>query len=311
MCGGDKTKMSVITRKEAIKQAQENKIMQTICDGCCFCVPLDKDSDNNLNDYCLADRLEVIESEGGEVYSIIDESAADEPNITKAVNGRVCTMMRNQDWKEIKTSKGIDENDLVKEARKEIEVSCSFLIYMGAKEGVSAEDRLDNLFKTMRSAENGKSSPGHFFVINNAGIKAYTMLSYLRNRMKYIKTKWNMEYILDNSVKDCEEQEAINKCVDLVYKNITNHYYCIFKDGDIVPHNYISSIDEAINDHMKRFLVLEPKNGEASGTFVVKFAHKQFKGNRGGDLISKIRSKTKEQKCQEMALPLESIVKDQ
>jgi len=303
--------MNAITKKEAIEKAQESKVIQTICDGCCFCVSLDKSEEHNLNEYCEADRLESLKSQGGMIYSIVDESSKN--SITKAVDGRVCTMMRNETWEEIKKSQGLDEEELVKEARKELEISCAFLIYMGKNEEASEEERLDNVLKTIQSAEDGDVKPGHFFIINNAGIKAYTVLTYLRKKLKEldIKTKWNMEYILEDSVKELEEKEAVDRCVDMIYKNINKNYYCIFKDGDIVPRKYISSIDNAMNDELKRFLVLQPKNGDISGTFIIKFAHKQFKGNRGGNLIDKIRTETEEQKCQKMAIDLESIVQDQ
>lgn len=311
MRGGNKKKMKTITKKEAIEQAQESKVIQTICDGCCFCVALDKSEEHDLNEHCMADRLEILESQGGRIYSIVDESS--ENSVTKAIDGRVCTMMRNETWEEIKKSKGLGEEELVKEARKELEISCAFLIYMGKNDTVPEQERLDNLLKTIQSAEDGDVKPGHFFIINNAGIKAYTMLTYLRKKLKEldIKTKWNMEYILEDSVKELEEKEAVDRCVDMIYKNINKNYYCIFKDADIVPRKYISSIDSAINDELKRFLVLEPENGDISGTFIIKFAHKQFKGNRGGNLIDKIKTETEEQKCQKMVLTVESIVQDQ
>ena len=278
----------------------------------------------DLSDYCVTGKLESFKDNGCEILSV--DSVQKNKNY-KAVFGRICNMFRPESWSDAKKERGITlEKDLIKEARKECNVVCSFVIYCGKDDsGFSSLDdspekrkwakkRIRSIADTMKSCEQGKILPYHIIVVNHTeSISAYDFLNWLRIECSEIelKSKWNMEYITGGSdVNKSEKEDVIGQCLDIVIKNSRSHYFSLFFEGDSVPENYLSDIDSYINDESKRFLILTPKDEKTGGLFMQKIAYSQFGGNKKGvSVLEKITQEAEEQECKEMIQPLSSVVK--
>lgn len=307
--------MKIINKEEAISHAEENKILQTTCKGCTFSSSQDNDNEN-LDDYCSVGRLEKFKKSGSEIVNV--ECSQKDRNY-KIVNGSICTMMRGSVWEKFKKEKGFKEPEFPELARTEINLRCAFFIYMPQdKNKIEDEkekrkhdkERVHKVAKTMKSIDSGKIPAEKIVIINNTYITPYEFITYLRRELQELNvpTKWNMEYISQQETKDLEKKEAYLKCVDVASKNVKSMYYSFFKEGDIVPPDYLSDIDFAINDDLQKFLVLLPKD-ERTGLFIQRLIYSQFGGNKGHlDFLSKIKEESKEQKCQNMIQPLGKIV---
>jgi hypothetical protein len=305
-----------ISKEDAVKMTQEGKTVQTACWDCVFARSQNKDN-QNLEDYCLAERLKPLEDNGAE---IIDVSSEQKNEKFKIVNKRICNMFRTKIWKEHVAEDGITEDSqLLSQARKEINLICTCIIYVSdcgkeEKEELSRKEikqRVNKVAKDMNTLCSGRVSPAHITVINNTSIKPYDFLNYLRietNNFDNIKCNWNMEYINPQSIDKSDTSELYRRCLDIVTKNDKSHYFSVFFEGNEISKDYLSKIDEALNDKSQRFLVLLPEKEGDGGLFIQKIAYKQFLGNREGSFVDKIKEEAKKQKCQSMIRPLAKTI---
>lgn len=305
-----------ISKEDAVKTTAEGKTMQTACWDCVFGKSQKNDNDN-LEDYCSAKRLYPLSKNGAE---IIDVSSEQKGEKFKIVNKRICNMFRTNIWKENVAKKGItEESEMLSQAREEINLICTCILYVSdsgekdAKELSRAEikDRVNKVAKDMNTLCSGRVSPAHITVINNTSITPYDFLNYLRietSNFENIKCKWNMEYINPKSISIPDSSELYRRCLDIVTKNDKSHYFSIFFEGNKISQEYLSKIDEALNDKTQRFLVLFPEKEEDGGLFIQKIAYKQFLGNREGSFLEKIKEQSEKQKCQNMIQPLSKVM---
>ena len=173
------------------------------------------------------------------------------------------------------------------------------------------KERVNKVAKDMNTLCSGRVSPAHITVINNTSIKPYDFLNYLRietNNFDNIKCKWNMEYINPKSITISGSSELYRRCLDIVTKSDKSHYFSIFFEGNKISQEYLSKIDEALNDKTQRFLVLLPEKEEDGGLFIQKIAYKQLLGNKEGSFVEKIKEQAEKQKCQNMIQPLSKIM---
>ena len=305
-----------ISKEDAVKTTEEGKTMQTACWDCVF-AKRQKNSNENLDDFCSAKRLYPLSKNGAE---IIDVSAEQKGEKFKIVNKRICNMFRTNIWKEYVAKDGIiEEKDLLSQARKEINLICTCILYVsdfdkketGELSRKEIKERVNKVAKDMNTLCSGRVSPAHITVINNTSIKPYDFLNYLRietNNFDNINCPWNMEYINSGSIEITDSSELYRRCLDIVTKNDKSHYFSIFFEGNKISQEYLSKIDEALNDKTERFLVLLPEKEEDGGLFIQKIAYKQFLGNREGSFVEKIKEEAEKQECQNMIQPLNKII---
>lgn len=308
--------MKIHEKEQVIEKAQKEKIIQTSCDGCVFGEPQSNDNEN-LSDYCKLDRLDKLQKSGAEIISV---GTSQQGSNYKIINNRVCNMLRGDTWKEVKEQKGIKESELKEEARKETQIRCHFLVYMRPGDFTKNLDekgkrqnykkRINDVCVSVKSIEDGNISPKKITIVNNSEIGPYDFVNYFRIQSKEmgVKSEWNMEYIKEEASKASTGEESYNRCIDFAFRNVKTHYFCVFFEGEIVPKNYLSKIDSAINDDLERFLLLMPQDGHG-GFFSQTLAYKQFGGNKRQDFITKIKEESKEQECQNIIRPLSQIIK--
>lgn len=311
--------MKIENKIDVIKDAQEDKIMQTSCDGCVF-GKTQKNDNENLSDYCELNRLEKLKNSGAEIVNV---QATQKDFNYKIINNRVCNMLRGEPWKIIKTKTyGVPEEKLKDEARKEISVKCNLLIYLNTEDftkGFDARERkrnyrnrIKNICLSLKNLYEARVKPEKVTFVNNSEIGGYEFVDLFKIESGKIdlNIKWNMEYIKSDDIKALPAQEAYDKCVDIALKNVKSNYFCVFFEDDKIPQDYLNKIDEEINDNLEKFLLLLPEEGKG-GLFSQTLIYRQFKGSQGENFISKMKEESKEQKCENIIRPLSQIIKIQ
>ena len=313
--------METVNKENLIKEAEEKKQMQTICGDCVFGETKEQDNEN-LSDYCKADRLESLSKNGATIVNV--ETEQKNKNY-KAVINRICNMFRNEEWKRIFTvERDVKEGGLVDLAREECKIRCNLIIYVCDKDNDNqskeesefrkkSKERIRSIAKSMKIAEDAELPPQHITIVNNTKISPYNFINWLRIECEQldIKVKWNMEYITNAStVKIKDEFDAQGQCIDIVAKSKLSkcHYICVFFEGEEIPKNYLSSIDSLINDKSERILAVVPESKGVGGLFIQKMAYSQFEGYKGGDFMEKITKIAKEQECQDLIKKMSDIL---
>ena len=327
--------MTHTTTEEFDELCKSQKTIYTSCKGCVFFKDFD-DENHPLEEHCFAGRLKKFGDLGCEIVNIKD---SDEEASCKAIKGRVCNMLRGEVWSMFvnrdvfKFSENLTDDEklstMKRIAEKECEVRCSIVVYMPKKSGVDLEARFQSLRDTLLSIKNGQIQPEHIVLVNNASIMPSAFMPRAREIFNEIELSctWNMEYILDEDEgynKDyhkidlpgkitnlSENEQSYENCIDIALKKIKSQYVAIFFDGSIVPSNFISSINESINNGMDRFILVLPDDNSKSGTIIQMMAFKQLKGNREIDFVNKALSQVREQKCEYMIKSLSQILAPQ
>ena len=308
-----------ITKEEAVKLSEENQKMQTACWDCIFSCS-QEDGVENLGNYCSTNRLEKLKNAGAEIIDVMSEQKGKK---FKIVSDRICNMFRTKIWEENQQRDDDEAPDFAEIARKEVQIRCNALIYISdiqtpESQSDSRKDtkkRLNKIASTMQSLCDSDIAPSHITLINNTKITPYDFINFLRIEIREhnynVSCEWHMEYIdpKHEEISDKDKSEVYEKCLDIAAKDPKAcQYFAVFFEGNEISKNYLSKIDEAINDKMKRFLVLLPEEPGDGGLFIQQMAYKQFAGNKGGKFIDKITEVADEQKCQKFILPLSEIL---
>lgn len=315
--------MEIIPLEEAIDSTKDKKAMQTVCEGCPFNRP-QPNNNENLNDYCSAGRLEKFKENGCEIISAEYDKKKDRNS--KIVKNRVCNMLRNDSWAKFKKNNGAKDEELVKIARKEIEIPCTYIVYCPESQEISKEknekekrkkikEKVRQTAETIKSIDAGRIAPQQVIVINNANIKPYEFITYLRREAEElsITCKWSMEYVSKDSMKGLSDEQSYFACLYLSIKKIKSIYFSVFFSGDVVPENYLYDIDKLINDDMKRVLIITPEDKNSGGSFMQRLVYKQYMGQniKNEDFLEAIKKEIEGQECQHMIYNLKDIVKTQ
>jgi len=296
--------MKTITHKEAELLGQQGKTIQGSCRGCIF-GNLSENSDESLENCCEVGRLQSFNELAVEILNVQD--IEDKDKNYKIINGRICNMLRNSVWKEIRKEKDgiVDKDELAKIAREELRIPCAFIVYCGTKDGMTDEEIIDELSATLVDIDKGEIPPKEIIIINDTTqISPFNFLTLVRRRVEKfnIKSKWIMEFIKRPEGYSSTNPENINQCIDLAFKNVKTPYYSFFYSGDSVNSDYLSNIDARLNDDLERFLAIIPENQarEMSGMIVQRLAHKQFYGNKNMSIIEKLNQLAEDQECKHL-----------
>jgi len=295
------------TEKEWEEYAKSNKIIFSSCENCVFFTSPDT---------CSCGRLEKFKDIG---VSVIEVQSNDKQEKHKVINGRICNMYRTEDWaKATKISQGCSENV----AREEIRLQCTFIILCPddkelneisdkSKIRSKSKEKISRIVKTMKSIDSSKVSPKEIILINESCIKPYDFVNYLRIQSEEagIKCKWRLEHF-GNDEKYSEEDIFIKN----ILKTVKTGYCSVFYENEIVPQNYLSSIDNLLNDELKAFMIIKPEKG-LSGIVINSILVKQFFGNSSKgtleEFFKEVEKVTKEQKCQHLIQSLDKVLQHQ
>jgi hypothetical protein len=332
--------MNIINEKEANEQAQNDKMIQTCCNGCIFCKP-QEDDNTNLDDYCIAGRLSKFKEVGAEILNIRLESDDDEEvKNYKAVNERVCNLLRSSRWKAIMEHSGVvEEGDLLNQAKKEICLSCTIIIYIDETNLITDRDKIEeavsSVIDTYKSIEVSDIQPKNVTIINPC-ILPTEFVNLFRKKIvemyndpeipQEIRTPWNMEYIPYQDAEEIAKLETagkenqlnpeqfrlsfIKRHIDLASKESNAGYYSFFFSGNSVPKNYLTDINNYINVDLNRLIALKGDDDISPGMLVQNLIHKQLSGNKGGYILDKIEQLTKDQECPEILKKISEVVKN-
>ena len=318
--------MKTYTSDEIYQKSKLEKRITTSCRDCYFGQKRGNE-EGGLDCFCKSGRLTKFHEAGTEIVNVHSEQ---KNKIFKLIFGRICNLLRSPGWAEARIEGGTAEEDLVRLAREEVKLTCTFIVYAKSEEDLSQiEDekerrqaykkKVESVFETMKSIDEGINPPSQIVVINNCKIPPYDFSNYLRRicKIKEINCSWYVQTMTESYVdraydsyddKDLAKKRMLYECVDKAIKSSTNMYYCIFRDGYIVPDDYLSSIDSFLNDKLIPFIAIIPdKDGEVNGLFVQKLAHTTFSGNQQIGLIEKLRESSEEQKCTQMIKRLSEV----
>jgi len=332
--------MNILNKEEAAKSAENLQIIQTCCNGCVFCRP-QADENEDLDEYCVAKRLSKFKELGAEILSVRSdtENSDDLPRNYKVVNERACNLLRPLYWKGLMEHLGVDEEDFLDRAKKEIQTSCTFIIYIDGVELVSEESEVDKIVSgvidTFRSIEESEIQAANVTIINPCVLPT-EFVNCFRQKIYHMyadsdipnerRTPWNMEYIPYQDAKDIAKLESsgekeslsdeefksafIKRHIDLSAKSSNAQYYSFFFSGDKILRNYLSDINNYINEDLNRLIALRGDEDISSGMLVQNLSHKQLSGNKGGYILDKIEQLTKDQECPELLKKIQEVVKN-
>jgi hypothetical protein len=285
----------------------KSKNIQTVCKDCVFATYVVED-DHPKQTGCQVGRDVLLANNGANILHIEDEKRD-----YFLIQDRVCNMCRGPQWElEMKHRK---VKDLIKQARQEINLKCTCLIYLGP------HDLINEAAKSMLSLDAQKHKADSVIIVNaNPTYDPSTFLDFFRKQD--FTTPWSMEYVVelqtqeildvfygdDEQSKDQLEKEAYYRCIDIGARKAKTIYYAVIRAGDVLPSHYLQDIDKAINDDMIRVLALEPEHH--TGLFMHRALHSQIGGNKERPSIDKIKDQSKVQKCPNLVLPVNQIVKN-
>jgi len=298
------------TEKSWEEYAQKNKVMFTSCKDCVFF---------QSPESCSCERLDKFEENKVDIVSIKDDESE-----YKIVNGRICNMFRTDNWlKALKISdKTSDELGVM--ARREIKIRCTFIVVCSddkSCENLSDEselrrktkEKISQIAKTMKSVDSSKIKPQEIILLNESWIQPYDFINYLRRECESIgvESKWRLEHF-NKDVFDTkgEAEESEKTFMKNVFKSIKSGYCAIFHDGEEVDAEYLSKIDEYLNDELQAFLMIKPESG-LSGLLLNSILFKQFFGSTSSsfdDFFKQLEEAVEKQKCTHLIQPLGKIL---
>ena len=288
-----------MTEKIKITDEHEDGILeqsdrpQTACRDCVFA-----QYDGNTQIGCKLGKLDLLKENGGVITEVYDDSKKE----YYVISDRFCVFWRRPSWlnkDEVKRF-GAEET-----ARKEVQARFAAIIYINDKSS------LEDIEKTVISLINQNLQPRKLIVANNSPLKPSKLVSLGKDFSVNLlfpkqggesKTYWKIEQIK-------EDKASFSRCVDIAIKGVSaneQNYYCSFVAGFQVPKDFIHKIDVALNDDMKRFLLLtaQGNNGQVAQVHM----HKSIQGNYTKPFLDKMKTVTEEQKCPQLIQKVTDIV---
>ena len=307
--------MKIVTMQDIIELAQQ-KTVQTLCKDCAF-AECEENSEGRLSQTgCKVQRFDKLENNGAELLKVEDETQESDFVV---IQDRICNMLRGPEWKSHweQIAPNIDSDGLSAIARKEIQLRCTVLIYLGPGQNIK------DAYMTAQEIQKQSIPATNTVIVNNAGIMPSDFLEGWR-ALPSLGIPWSMEYVVEfqhqeflDIFADAPEDEKeelrermLLRCIDIGVKRADTIYYAFFNAGDSIPVNYLLDIDEAINDELIRVLALNPENKSYSGLFMQCRLHSQIGGNKERPCIDKVITQTENQECPSLVLPLTKIVKN-
>jgi len=303
------------TENEWEEYSKSSKIMFTSCKDCVF---------SSSPGECSCGRLQQFQKNDVE---IVDVKSTEEESPHKVVSGRICNMFRTDDWEKALRISGKPQDHLEKAARKEIRIQCSFIIICPDDEEIrkisdekelrsKTKEKISQIIKTMKSIDSAEIPPQEIILLNESWIQPYDFINYLRIQCseENIKCKWRLEHFSKENFENQKNEELEKVFIKNVFKTIKTGYCSIFHEGDTIPEKYLYNIDQFLNDELKAFLLLTPKEG-VGGMIINSILFKQFLGNKSkytlDEFFEQVKKIVEEQKCAHLIQPLDKILQRQ
>jgi len=270
---------------EHLEDEQEN-VVETVCKDCVFATYEDPE-DINLQTGCQANMLQRFEDTGVTLNEYIDE---DQNQKFFGIPGRVCLYNRPQSWKDLLEAK--QNTDLIGVARDEMTLRMEVIVYIGE------EDDFTTIGMTLDSLAHNKLKPSKVVLCDHQNIRPSALRTWLAGR---VPLAWRAEHIREGDAD-------FMRVVDIGAKKTTSEFFAIFRAGEVVPKDFISSLDKALHDDLERFLLLKPYDDKGNGMVIQNVIHKQIGGNRDKPLVEKLENVTRSQECQHLIKEVTSLV---
>lgn len=247
--------------------------IRTICRDCIFAT-----YEGKTQVGCSLGQIEKLVKIGGTLVEAYDQTNQE----FYIIEDKLCMWSRPRSW-----ARNKKEKDYVSIIRKEMQIPYQIMII--------ANNSLDDVEKTIKSAVNQTIPPKHISVIRHADneLNRFDVVRILR---KYCEPKniiWRSQNVIDDP--------------DLVVDDIISFapypYYAKFNAGFKIPKNTFEELDRMIGEDLFRFAVILP-NKDGNGEIVCTSIHGLYAGNAGQPLIEKIR----ESQCQNMIYPINSLL---
>jgi hypothetical protein len=231
-------------------------LIVTPCRDCCFAV-----YEGDTQTSCRFGRIEKYRKQGVEVKECYDETKEFFVIETACLLHRA----RKSPW-----AMRFPGRDRVAQARKEVQVLLDVVVVM--EEGHAFEQ----VRTTVESLLAQEMLPLKVTVaVNCDGVN----LTPIRN---LLPGNWFVSDIRERRADGSRVSKE--RCIDNVVYASKANFYSIFSPGFVVPRDFVSSLDRAVNDELERFVLLEPTSQGQGMTVHVK-AHSYYGGNTPAEVV--------------------------
>jgi len=254
-------------------------MMDTICRDCVF-ADWTNDEDRKFQSGCLLNLLEKYQK-------LTEFELVDDKDTNKSyfkIKNRLCIGCRNQDW--AKKQGNVNKIEAVK---KEWQITWTALVFFNQNH---SQWDLDATIDSINALKNPPIKT--IFVCRNFDVRPSVMVA----KAKTLKTRWNVEFPTSDA--------PIEEHIDLVFKKTEGLYYSVYSGGYAL-YDIVESLYEKLRNSLAQIVVVEP-DLDNNGLMILRKIHKFLNGNKEQPLQDKIRTIAKEQECENLIVPIQSLV---
>lgn len=229
--------------------------MNTPCAGCIFF---------DGNDNCsYHGRLGVFRRRGE--VEIVDD---------KPVVQRMCTAIRDGEWKQYMESQGVDMAGMVDKVDEKLLVQADILI-----DGYGAS--VDDIETTVDSALEMSILPKKIIVGVSSKQSGYTMVESLEKKLNGTGVRYVIVHIL-------EETHNENKILSHMSLKASMAYIACFYAGDLVPESLMSELYRHVNIDMRKLIMIRPFGAGLSGLVINRNTHLALRMDDSVPIMKKV-----------------------
>ena len=246
-------------------------MVRTLCKDCVFAT-----HEEDVQVGCELGRLEKYKLLG----CVVDAEEVETGKKSFVIDNRYCLACRNQKWGD-----KVEEEKWVESVHKEMLLQFQAIIFHDKEEA--------DLKKTIASLIEQQVPPEKIVLITKPSC-AYPP-EKLVEYMDSLGIEWKIQNVLQPKMSD-------GRCIDIVQNINPKQYYAVFYAGFLVPKDFFSVINHAVNEEMLQFAMLSP-NSSGDGAVVLSAIHKYYDGNSD----KKLEQKIEEDGCLENIIPITTI----
>ena len=170
--------------------------------------------------------------------------------------------------------------------KQEITVGIDFVI-------LSLKDPVENLEKRLAKTierclkQDDVKPPRIIAVVQNSDIKFKSLYNDLNSLVESYDIQFQLMQIPN-------QETDVSECVNLAISKCQSQYTAVFKVGDNIPRNIISTFNKIINEDLKRIVLLEPICAY-SGMIVQTKLFRLMGKNKDAPIFTKIREICKDE----------------
>jgi len=281
-------------KQDPSAQANDDNLIAKVHTACRTCVFAQYEGLTQTG--CKVGRIDQYKEQDGE--AVVEAYTLDGGKEVEfyVVNGRLCNLFRDRasHW----ASEHKDNHE--KQARKEVRLKMAFLVYLG--EGLTVE----SLKETAKSIKAQAILPHLVLFINNQSTVKPGEINVALWQTLGNAVTWRINAVVErgeNGARVSRERALDIAAFSLpnpaVSKTACATCYAVFYPGFVVPRDFISSIDQAVNGNLDRFRLLTPlEDGNALVCQIWMHQHPMIGGydnwyGPNGEVISDLVEKVK------------------